>query len=84
MGDIMLTMKKEVNCGIFKTELIVRIYSKKFCITKPYIKWVNDSGNLAFEKMTIMHCRTVNIVKDSAKYDEKVFWQIIDAMIQEL
>lgn len=38
--------------GIYDTEYVCREYKDKIVITKPFIKWVNSTGSLDFEKIT--------------------------------
>jgi hypothetical protein len=41
----------ECTVGIYNTQATVRVYADKTIVTAPYVKWVNNTGTLAFRKV---------------------------------
>ena len=60
----------DVTCGIYDTEYTVRDYRTHIVVTEPYIKWVNNSGNLAFCKHKITNVDAMAIVRIMADDNE--------------
>jgi len=57
----------ECKCGIYDTEVTIRDYGHKVCITTPYIKWTGNAGCLNFEKSTFTDTKHMGIMRDFAK-----------------
>lgn len=55
----------DTTCGIYDTEATVVFHRDgTSTIRAPYIKWVNNSGNLAFKKVKITNTNHVAILRD--------------------
>jgi len=59
----MKTTTIETTCGIYETETTIRDYGHKVCVTNPYIKWVNNSGTLDFEKATFKKAEQMTAIR---------------------
>ena len=62
-------IKTEIDCtcGIWDTTLTIRDYGDKIVVTNPYVKWVNNNGNLSFEKTTLTSEKALKAVRDMAE-----------------
>ena len=65
----MKTNKIDVKCGIYETEYTIRDYGKKIVVTSPYIKWVNNSGNLDFTKITYKSAVAMKHLREMVEND---------------
>lgn len=61
----MTTMSKRVTCGIYDTFYTAKINSDSVELRLPYIRWVGNNGNLAFDTQKITNPATVRAVNDA-------------------
>ena len=81
----MHTITKDVSVGIWNNEeYIARIYKDKVIVVSPYVKWINDSGNLDYRKESIRDQKTVDrIIKELDDDCEDTAWEIIGSYLQD-
>lgn len=79
------TITKDVSVGIWDNEqYVARIYKDKVIVVTPYVKWVNNSGSLAYSKQSIRDQKIVDNVIAEIKDDcEKSAWSLIGRAIDD-
>ena len=61
----------DVKVGIYDTEISLKVYDDKAILTLPYIKWVNNNGNLDFQKHEITDEKEIDVLRLMfAEYDD--------------
>ena len=73
------TITKNVSVGIWDNEeYVARIYKDKIIVVSPYVRWINNSGNLDYRKESIRDQKTVDrIIKELDDDCEDTAWEII-------
>ena len=56
------TITKDTECGIYQTKYTAKVETDVVRLTSPYIRWVGNSGNLAFENTFIRDKATVDTI----------------------
>lgn len=75
----MYTITKDVSVGIWNNEkYVARIYKDKVIVVSPYVRWVNNSGNLDYRKESIRDQKTVDRIIQELNDDcEDTAWGVI-------
>ena len=63
------TTKIDVRCGIYDSEYTIRDYGDKITVKAPYIKWVDNSGNLDFVTTTVTHIAAMRVLRYMVEED---------------
>lgn len=73
------TITKDVSVGIWNNEeYVARIYKDKIIVVSPYVRWINNSGNLDYRKESIRDQKTVDrIIQELSDDCEDTAWEII-------
>ena len=68
MSKLLHEITRQADVGIWANQSIsARIYNDKIIVGQPYVKWANNSGNLAFRKIAIRDKKAVEaVLKDIA------------------
>lgn len=74
-----------ISVGIWNNEeMIARIYSDKIIVENPYIKWINNSGNLGISKNSIRNQKIIDRILIEMKDGcEDKAWDLIERAIME-
>lgn len=65
----MTIIKRDTVCGIYNTTYRAEISADKIKLTSPYIKWVRENGNLAFENSYIRNPAIVGAANNALSGD---------------
>lgn len=79
----MKTTKIEITCGIYNAEITIRDYGHKICVTEPYVRWKNNTGNLAEEKWATTDPAKMELIRAFAAagalaLDNGATWDMLD------
>ena len=83
MSKLLHTITRESDVGIWKNQTsTARIYNDKIIVGQPYVKWIDNSGNLAFRKVAIRNQIVVDaVLADMADDSEDSAWSQISYTI---
>ena len=62
----------DVKCGIYDTQYTVRDHGDHIIVVAPYIKWVGNSGNLAFSSSRIDDAAGITLIRAMVEADETI------------
>ena len=63
MSKLLHTITRESDVGIWNNQTsTARIYNDKIIVGQPYVKWLHNSGTLAFKKTAIRNQKLVDEV----------------------
>lgn len=79
------TITKDVSVGIWENEeYVARIYKDKIIVVSPYVRWIDNSGNLDYRRESIRDQKTVDrIIKELDDDCEDTAWQIIGIYLDD-
>ena len=63
MSKLLHEITRESDVGIWNNQTsTARIYNDKIIVGQPYVKWIDNSGTLAFKKTAIKNQKSVDAV----------------------
>ena len=80
MSKLLHTITRDSDVGIWHDQTsTARIYNDKIIIGQPYVKWVDNSGNLNFRKVAIRNQIAIDgVITDMNDDREEDAWGRID------
>ena len=80
MSKLLHEITRESDVGIWEGQTsTARIYNDKIIVGHPYVKWIDNSGNLNFRKVAIRNQIAVDVVITDMDDDrEDDAWERID------
>ena len=79
MSKLLHTITLDSDVGIWESQTsTARIYNDKIIVGQPYVKWIDNSGNLNFRKVAIRNQKVVDaVLADMADDSEDSAWDQI-------
>ena len=79
MSKLLHEITRDHDVGIWNNQTsTARIYNDKIIVGQPYVKWLDNSGNLAFRKVAIRNQILVDsVLADMADDSEDSAWDQI-------
>ena len=83
MSKLLHTLTYDSQVGIWEDQTTTaRIYADKIIVESPYVKWIGNTGNLAFRKVAVRNQTAVDFVlAKMAGDDEDAAWAQIQYII---